>query len=262
MGRFAIKRKTDVCRTAAGRRFKRYKRETERKQREAEVTESQVMKEINGAWMAWIDVPRRKGILSSEFMPRLREGLRFDSQEIKAFMAYLEGFQHMADFPGKAGMFLSHLIREAQGAVFLIDTPHLDCPLHSIGGQDRKRIEVMGAAGDFFGNVMRGGSVVVHGDAGSAVGHWTKGGSISVLGNAGDFVGLQMSSGEISVQGNAGSSTGHAMRGGKITIHGDSGEYVGHEMTGGEIHVVGDMGSVGDAKAGKIFHKGKSVFDK
>jgi formylmethanofuran dehydrogenase subunit C len=120
-------------------------------------------------------------------------------------------------------------------------------------------------AGDSTGFMMEGGLLVVKGDAGNDAGwsmHETA--DIVIFGNSGDCAGKHMK-GEtlLHVKGNAGDMVGFGMENnGRIFIDGDAGEDVGELMSGGEIHIAGEIGSVGNVKAGKVFHRGKLIAGK
>ena len=114
---------------------------------------------------------------------------------------------------------------------------------------------------DSVGEGMKGGSIIVAGDAGNRTGHGMSGGIICVGRNAGDEVGVSMYNGRIIVRGNAGDFVGKGMSRGIIAVEGDAGRRVGECMEGGEIHVRGDLASLACGTAGRVFHKGRQIFD-
>jgi hypothetical protein len=121
-----------------------------------------------------------------------------------------------------------------------------------------------GGVGDYVGCNLRGGTVLIEGDAQNGVGSHMDGGSIIVNGNTGDEIGEFMRNSSITVKGNAGDRIGVALQDGAIiTIEGDTGDKVGEYMHGGEIHLLGDYKSISsEAFHGKIYHKGKLIFNK
>ncbi|MCS7118385.1 MAG: glutamate synthase [Thaumarchaeota archaeon] len=115
--------------------------------------------------------------------------------------------------------------------------------------------EVFGSVQDDVGDVMHGGSVVVHGDARDVLGQALQGGYVFVKGNAGNRCGIQMR--EYShkrpymvIGGTVDDYLGEYMAGGVIVVLGlgyeDSdlplvGKYVGSGMVGGRILVRGEV---------------------
>ncbi|MET1124851.1 MAG: formylmethanofuran dehydrogenase subunit C, partial [Archaeoglobaceae archaeon] len=61
-----------------------------------------------------------------------------------------------------------------------------------------------------------------------------------IEGSAGNYIGEKMSGGEIVIKGNAGDFVGTEMKGGRIVIHGSCG-FVGGDMKGGEILIGGSF---------------------
>ncbi len=118
------------------------------------------------------------------------------------------------------------------------DVEQLGC--HMLEGT----ILVGGNTGDNLCLNMSGGLITIRGNAGIGIGQGQNGGSITVNGNAGELLGIQMADGIIMVNGNAGKD-------------------IGLEMSGGEIHIDGDQPRISDELvSGKVFHKGRLIFEK
>lgn len=104
-------------------------------------------------------------------------------------------------------------------------------------------IEAGGAALDYVGRALDGGTMIVEGDAGAYAGDGMSGGRLEIRGGAGAFLGSGMSGGVIVVGGSAGDFLGAATPGDKFG------------MTGGTVHVGGSIG----ARAGEKMRRGVVV---
>ncbi|MBO8182737.1 MAG: hypothetical protein H0Z28_08095 [Archaeoglobus sp.] len=103
-----------------------------------------------------------------------------------------------------------------------------------------------------FGYRHTKGELILLGYAGGYVGQEMRGGKIEVIGSTGDRVGYRMRGGEIIVRGSCAWRTGDEMSGGTIIVEGDTGEWTGINMTGGEIKVRKRIRSLGERFGGKI----------
>jgi hypothetical protein len=280
---------------AARKRFRGYKRETEKASRKAEVQESEALRQIKDVWrvLGESDMDDMDDWYE-KLLPIVRE-LQYASMDIELFSFSIEESQFKyEDFSEKAGLFLSALINNGEDAEYLIHTDHLAEPLEYIGFWNEKSITVDGDAGSWVGMYMKEGRITVEGDAGSDVGNTMKGGSITINGNTGDKVGAYMEGGGITVEGDTGHELGFEMKdgsilvkgnatervgadmcGGRITVNGDAGNHIGWIMYNGEIHLEGDYGSTADLSNsrriyykggffikffnGRIYHKGKLI---
>jgi hypothetical protein len=113
--------------------------------------------------------------------------------------------------------------------------------------------EVFGSVQDDVGDVMHGGSVVVHGDARDVLGQALQGGTVLVKGNAGNRCGIQMREYSekrpyLVVGGRVDDYLGEYMAGGVIVVLGlgyegtdvpVTGRFVGTGMVGGRIYIRG-----------------------
>jgi len=113
--------------------------------------------------------------------------------------------------------------------------------------------EVFGSVQDDVGDVMHGGSVVVHGDARDVLGQALQGGTVLVKGNAGNRCGIQMREYSekrpyLIVGGRVDDYLGEYMAGGVIVVLGlgyegtdvpVTGRFVGTGMVGGRIYIRG-----------------------
>jgi formylmethanofuran dehydrogenase subunit C len=126
----------------------------------------------------------------------------------------------------------------------------LDGSMVRVGaGLPTGELTVVGRAGDYAGESMRGGTLNVRGSAGDYLGAGMRAGSIAVTGDAGAFVGSAraghtqgMSGGAITVRGNVGDRAGDRMRRGLLMIEGNAGAYCASRMLAGTIAVLGRMG--------------------
>jgi glutamate synthase domain-containing protein 3 len=128
----------------------------------------------------------------------------------------------------------------------------------AVGLSGETRITIIGEAGDFFGALNNGPTLLLKGNAGRFCGDTMSGGDILVEGSAKEGVGANMKGGMILIKGTAGSKTGCGMTQGAIIIDGDVGDDLGLYMIGGDIIITGDAGkNVGRSMlGGNIFVNG------
>jgi glutamate synthase domain-containing protein 3 len=129
----------------------------------------------------------------------------------------------------------------------------------AVGLETETKITIIGNAGDFFGALNAGPSLLLKGNSGRFLGDTMKEGSIIADGTAGDGVGTHMTGGLILVKGRCGSKVGAGMKGGAIIIDDDVGDAVGLYLVRGDIIVTGNTGkNVGmNMLGGSIFVNGK-----
>jgi len=108
-------------------------------------------------------------------------------------------------------------------------------------------------AGDFFGALNDGASLVLNGNAGRFAGDVMRSGKITIKGNCDEGAGMYMYGGQIIINGSAGDNIGQISKGGTILIKGDAGNFVGLYLTGGNIIVLNDIGK----KTGDWMIKGR-----
>jgi hypothetical protein len=231
MERETAMRMIGVPEMAASKRFGRYKDESGKTSREAQVDESafisQLMKAFRSLQMAYPVVLR--------MYPRsieLLRGLKPSPRTVQRVCIAMREFQGERNFQTRAGVFLSALfnVEEFSGKEALrLDLRHLDVPLNYMGLRNRKNLVLIGDVGTDAGHKMESGSILVEGDAGD--------------------------------------EAGSDLCGGKLIIHGDVGIKLGEWMRGGEIHVHGRKKSKGllvisgHLKGGRIYSEGKLVVD-
>lgn len=104
------------------------------------------------------------------------------------------------------------------------------------------KVTVEGEAGDFFGALNNGATLILKGSAKRFLGDTMIDGEILVDGNIGVGAGTAMVSGTIVIKGNADGKVGQLNKGGTIIIKGNPGDDVGSYMLGGEIIVTDDAG--------------------
>lgn len=231
----------EPTRTAAGKKFGRYKEEQEKRVRKAEVKEDRVLRELKKAWRT---CGYEKGVHFEEkylFIVAAIENIPYSSEDVEKFSIALAEFQDESDFSDKSGFFLSALINNGKDVFYTVHTTHLERHVTNLG----------------FKNMR---SITVKGDLGEMVGHRMQTGTIAVEGNVGNWVGTWMEGGHITVKGDAGVQAGNIMKGGKITIKGNADIGVGLGMEGGVISIEGDVDSFDVSNiGGSICYKGKMI---
>jgi glutamate synthase domain-containing protein 3 len=129
----------------------------------------------------------------------------------------------------------------------------------AVGLSSETKITIIGNAGDFFGALNDGPTLLLNGNAGRFCGDTMSSGDIVVEGSAGDGVGANMQGGLIFIKGDAGSKVGCGMKGGAIIIDDDVKDDLGLFLMGGDIVITGSAGkNVGvSIIGGNIFVNGK-----
>ncbi len=232
--------------TAMTRDFGGYKRETVQPVRKVDLKENKTVKKLKEAWVAFLKHEMNNGINGSDWCGSGGAGRAYNltleitkdvhctAKDLKLFLVVLSEFADMPEyshwyFSRRLGIFLSALINNGKDDNYVI-------LIRNIGKE-----------------VLNGSSVD---DLG-----WQNTKNITIEGNVGICLGGYMKAGLIVINGNAIDSCGWNMRGGKIIVNGDAEEILGWDMTGGEIEVNGRIKDI-SAWGGKIYHKGKLVFDK
>ncbi len=124
--------------------------------------------------------------------------------------------------------------------------------LEGIGtGWKRGTIKVIGNAGSFTAQSLRGGSVHVEGSVGDFSGCGINGGQLVIDADAGNGLGanltgekIGMNEGWIVVKGNTGSRLGNRMRRGVITVYGDVGIGACSSMISGTVLLLGGQANL------------------
>jgi formylmethanofuran dehydrogenase subunit C len=103
-------------------------------------------------------------------------------------------------------------------------------------------LRVVGNAGAYLGQDMKGGTITVEGNAGIFAGSRMKGGTILIHQNAGDFAGgtiagdMQgMNGGLLHIRGNAGHRAADGLRRGMVVVEGTVGAYACSRMKAGTL---------------------------
>jgi hypothetical protein len=149
---------------AAGR-FGRYKDESEKAARKADVKEDRVLRQLKTAWRSL----RKREFINHEYYNELLtlvKDLRYSAADVEKFSLALAEFQDEGQFSKKAGLFLSALINNGNDTDYIIHTGHLK-PILWLGYKNSKNITVEGNAGDFVGPRMEGGEIHINGEIGS-----------------------------------------------------------------------------------------------
>jgi formylmethanofuran dehydrogenase subunit C len=122
----------------------------------------------------------------------------------------------------------------------------------AVGISSHTKITILGEAGDFFGALNNGATLLLKGNSGRFLGDTMVSGRIVLNGDANNGVGTNMHGGEIIIKGNAGSKVGAGMKGGAIIIDGNVGDELGLNLYDGDIVVIGDAGK----EVGKLMFGG------
>ncbi len=282
-----IVRVTQPYLVRASDRFRQYKPEPRFEVRRAAIAENETLKAIQQAWQNFELVKDDLVVIdpkeSYERALELIRNLVYTKADIDNLNLSLAEFQGEKDFSRRAGIFLSAMINNGSDSTYTIFTHHLE-DLGALGIYNTKTIIIEGDAGHGCGIMMNGGTIVIKGNASESLGNGMTKGKIIIYGNAGDYAGSFMQGGIIKIKGNSGNYTGLKMRNGRITVYGDSGHTLGAEiragciyvmgnvgegaampMYGGEIHINGEMAEHLNeemVRSGKVFHKGKLIFEK
>ena len=240
----SFRRTDNIPKLSARKRFDRYLKESEHHIRDPEIDDQNLQKII----LAWKNFHFDVRASADQSYYRVVEELVTprtpSSREIEKFVVELAAYQEDADFPAKAGFFLSVLINRSDETDFIIQTVHLDEPIAHLGSSNLKNITILGDVGDYTGAYMKTGMINIKGNCESNLGYGMSGGLIVLDGNAEDSVGNFMSGGKITVGQSTGSGLGYVMTGGELVITGNVYGGVGDEMSGGSITIAGNVISI------------------
>ncbi len=128
-------------------------------------------------------------------------GRTFGQADVDRFCLALSRFENDEGFPFKAGIFLSAMVNRGDGAEWTIDTGKIRKPLDHLGAFTSKKVTIRGDAGDFAGEFLVGGELVVEGKAGSRVGADMEDGRIIIRNSAGPEAGAGSKAGRIVIEG-------------------------------------------------------------
>jgi formylmethanofuran dehydrogenase subunit C len=255
--------------TAAGKKFGKYKDESERSLRE-QMQKDPVLEQLVRAWQAleykYPGISLLQNVKEEHYPSALSliEPIVYSPAEVEKFSIALSHFGSERNFGEKAGIFLSALINKGPGAEYIIHTGNAG-EIENVGILNAKKIVVKGNGGSFLGAYMKEGSITGIGDVSECVGARMVGGKITVRGNAGEGAGESMDGGSISIEGNLGGNG--KLYGGNLTVLGNIGELDTDFPfnSNATIRIFGEIGEIKgthNGGAGKIYHKGKLIFGK
>ena len=233
---------------AMNKGFRRYAMEPEKILRRQDVRPG-MTRHILAAWDRFVKTAAKTDDWEKIHSAAIQEirGIPRASRTAKAVELFSAGAEALGGgsyFALDLGMFISALVSSFPDADYILHTGTLDCTLDNLGYGNTKNLTINGPVGDFFGNEMQKGKVVISGSAGWGLGTGMSGGSILVKGSAGDCPGDNLVSGE-------------------ITVEGDAGRDAGQHMKGGILRVMGKIVGISDeAEGGKIYAGGKLMFNK
>ncbi|MBA7516433.1 hypothetical protein ES705_08481 [subsurface metagenome] len=151
----------------------------------------------------------------------------------------------------KLNEFLYQEVKIKKRKILTVDIDKQDCV--AVGLDEKVWITFNHDAGDLFGALNNGASLVLNGNAGRFAGDVMRSGKITIKGNCDEGAGMYMYGGQVIVNGSAGDNIGQISKGGTILIKGDAGNFVGLYLTGGNIIVLNDIGE----KTGDWMIKGR-----
>jgi hypothetical protein len=237
-------------RTTAASRFRRYKKETEKKTRTARVREDRALERIKASFERFrtivcsdflVDPHENEDTLRS-LVTGLIEHISYSATDVERFSISLEDVDLSELELRNAGLFLSALVCNGRASRSRIHA-HSSGQLRSITLWAPKRLTVFGDVGEYTGSRMEDGELTING---------------SVRGSVGDV----MNGGVIIINGDVHAEVDSAL--------GVAYASIGAHMEGGDIHINGEI--IGDAAwvhsvdkylhHGRIFHKGKLIIDK
>lgn len=213
----------------ARKKFARYKKEEPKHGVSLKKTEETAgFRRLLGAWERFGKVfkpQQNKSASYDQALSAIREKdySPADVMKFSVMLAEFEGEGETRWFEDKEGIFLSAIINAGKDGSYRITTSHLTLLPDAIGYANTKNIVVEGPAGHFVGYEMESGIIVVKGDAKESV--------------------------------------GISMQGGMIIVEGNAGIDVGFDMKGGEIHVHGSIEDLATQAMGRIYHKGRLIYD-
>ena len=260
----AIRRtsKSDITQTAASKKFRNYKKETEKATRKTSKGYNITLRTIADTFEKYLQYSFDDALRDSdssgsssideEFYKkaiRMVSVIQYSSSDVEKFSLVLSELvrkicakKKIGYRKEKAGMFLNALINCGKDKTYTIHTIENGEDITWFGYRNRKEIMVLGDVGDYFANRMEGGLITVNG-------------------NVHGDMGQDMRDGEVIITGNAG-SVGYELKGGKITIEGNANK-VGQFSAGGEIHINGDLTRRIDVQydmiGASIYQKGKQI---
>ena len=145
---------------------------------------------------------------------------KYTAEDITYFSMHLQHLETAKyDFEYCAGFYLSALINHCQNYILSI---YNLCKINCVGYHNNgKTIIIEGNGGNFLGEKMSSGGIIVDGHVDYGAGSHLNGGKITINGYANGDLGVYMENGEIIINGNAGFLVGSCTEGGMIKINGD-----------------------------------------
>jgi hypothetical protein len=245
---------TDISRTAADKRFGKYKGETEKAVRTADVNENHALSLLRKIWETH-DVKGNHIKMEYDKVHALLQGIGISADDVKQFSVMLMDLMEDKRFPTKAGVFLSAMINLMEEDSVEIDVRHLEGKVNYLGMRNKKNVTIFGDLGSCAFELMESGTVLINGDVRRGLGYWMKNGEIIVEGNVRRECGAMMRGGRITVRGDTSGVIGRSMVGGVLIFEGRLLARVGY-MKGGEIrsHIDYPSGTLGE---GKVYYREK-----
>jgi hypothetical protein len=199
-----------IERSAALKRFGRYKDEAEAASRRAGLKMGKALESILDAWEAsktafqGHDMMRDRTEAAYESILDSVEGRRYTGNDIQEFVVSLNGLlgEEGRVARSRAGLFISALVNAGDGHSYSIDLSGLP-PQHHLGYRNVKNLVINGDVGDWFGMHMGCGRAEVNGNVGYEAANSMEGGEIIIHGNAGNYLGGCMRGGLVIVDGDA-----------------------------------------------------------
>ena len=243
--------------TSAAGQFGRYKKEEKKEVRQANVRESESIRQIIEVWKTFDSSEITKGwsIKMREPYNKLLERIKhinYSANDVEKFSIMLIGFQDERDFEFKAGLFLSALINNGKDRNYVIHIANLEKEVACFGYLNTKNISINGDIGQFFAFNMIEGEITVNGSAKGVMAQGIKGGTIIIKRHV---LVSKLIFNSVGV--------GDDMQGGDIQVYGNVYGIVGLRMSGGEIYVGGVFQQLGsEFRGGRIYNMGEWIYPK
>jgi methylamine---glutamate N-methyltransferase subunit B len=110
---------------------------------------------------------------------------------------------------------------------------------------DGATVQVTQNVGNYVGDNMTKGLIVVQGSAGFGAGQYCYGGTLVIHGNAGDFTATMNKGATIIVGGNVGDEVGTYMLKGDMVVIGNAGKNFANYLIRGSVYIGGEWESLG-----------------
>jgi hypothetical protein len=194
----ATRRRSQVSKSAASKRFGQYKREDAKKHRNAEIKPNETTAKLRRLWQRFIEVEDPKSGFQEAFDDNAYKDAveilgqeKISAEDIMVFLLSLTEkdvnddslTMDRYDQRGYLGIFISAMVNESRDSDFVLRTEQLDFLIDCLGYRNRKIITITGDVGQYLGCGMEDGSITVMGRAENQFGDQMTGGEIHLEGD-------------------------------------------------------------------------------